>query len=137
MTTVENLSIRQQPRRQSRQPRICIICDAEIINRNVKVCGADCKQEMKRRYQAQWERDNAEKRKAYYAEYYARNKENKSTRARVNYRIRKNTPGWPETSRLRGRIERKRRFLVRKVMREWGVCAQQAREWIKQGTFPP
>jgi hypothetical protein len=129
-----------------REQRTCVICGADFNRkRRATVCSESCKAEAKRRYQAQWEREHAEHRRAYYARYHMAHQEERKRKSRERYWAKRlQEPGFAEKLRKRNRAyranpspRRLQTFLVRKVMAEWGVDAEQAQAWIRQGSFPP
>ena len=125
---------------------VCRICAAEFMKQTAaKVCGAECRKEWDRRYQAGWEARNVEHRKKYYAAYHMAHRDERNCVHREQAKLKRLNPAVAERLRVDQRARRATKsrqqldatLLTRKVMKQWQVDSQQARTWIEQGSFPP
>lgn len=117
--------------------KTCVICGVDFAGfSQSKGCRPSCQTELKRRYQRQWEADHAEHRREYYRQYYAAHRDDKRRKASAYAKAWRQRPAVAQRLRVQKRAYLKRTFLVRKVVREWGVSREEAKAMIESGTFP-
>ncbi len=126
----------------------CVICGMPFEARSfaAKACPGQCRADLKSQRQHQYEVRNAEQRRAYAAAYYLAHREERNAKAIERAKLRREQPGVAKLLNERNKEYRKaeramqrraERALLRKVMNEWQVGPEQARQWIEAGSFPP